>query len=172
MTVDEAKVQLRLVDSEDDGYVQTLIEAATAAAERETHRAIGVQEIEATVGTGFIAAALRLPLAPHLALVSASDIVGEPSAVVVVPEGERLDVIGDSMLRTVRYLAGYGRLADAGDSASLGDYTCDAPADVKQAILITVADLYENRSSVVVGTIASGLPLTARSLLFSYILFD
>ena len=55
-----------------------------------------------------------------------------------------------------RYTVGYG------SSAS------DVPEIIKQAILLTIGNFYQNRSSVVIGRIATELPLNVKFLLNTY----
>jgi uncharacterized phiE125 gp8 family phage protein len=54
---------------------------------------------------------------------------------------------------TITIEAGYGATADK------------VPQVIKQALLLMVGDMYENREETVVGTIVSTLPLTADRLL-------
>ena len=54
-----------------------------------------------------------------------------------------------------RFVAGY-------------DAAAAVPQMIKQAMLLTIADLYENRESIVVGTIVQSIPLTAKLLLWPF----
>ncbi len=54
------------------------------------------------------------------------------------------------------YVVGYGASAS------------DVPEAIKQAVLLTVGNWYENRSSVVIGRISTELPMSAKWLLDSY----
>jgi hypothetical protein len=181
----EAKDQLRLSGTADDEHVTRLIKAATAMAERVTHRAIAVQELEATfreepwavLCEAATVVTVRLPRAPHLAVLSAVDSGGvDIETLTLTHVGERIDVATSPFV--VRYLAGYGQLVEAGEDDEEPDpqlqasYTAAAPDDVKQAVLITVAELYENRTEGVVGTVVGKMPLAASDLLFPYVLFD
>ena len=56
---------------------------------------------------------------------------------------------------TIRFVAGYGLKATV-------------PDNVKFGLLMLVADLYENRQSVVTGTISGLMPQTAQTLLWPY----
>lgn len=60
---------------------------------------------------------------------------------------------------TIEYVAGYG------------DAAADVPQAIKQAMFLIMGHLYENRESVVVGTIAKEIPLGAMSLLWNYRIF-
>lgn len=55
----------------------------------------------------------------------------------------------------IRFVAGYGLAAAV-------------PQMIKQAILLTIGDLYENRENIVVGTIVTELPIGAKLLLWPY----
>lgn len=49
-----------------------------------------------------------------------------------------------------------------------GDSPGTLPEDVKQAILMATAHFFENRESVVIGTITSQVPMATESLLWPY----
>tara|TARA_R110002050_G_scaffold179110_3_gene312316 strand:- start:1401 stop:1991 length:591 start_codon:yes stop_codon:yes gene_type:complete len=57
---------------------------------------------------------------------------------------------------SITYTAGYGASAS------------DVPQEIKQAILLTIGNWYANRESVVVGRIATELPLNVKWLLDTY----
>lgn len=56
----------------------------------------------------------------------------------------------------VKYTVGYGETSS------------DVPEGIRQAVLITIGNWYENRQSVVTGTIATQLPLSSQYLLNQY----
>jgi hypothetical protein len=59
---------------------------------------------------------------------------------------------------------------DSGEVDEFGNPILITPemSDFDNAILMTIADLYENRGTSVVGTITASLPTTARTLLRPY----
>jgi uncharacterized phiE125 gp8 family phage protein len=61
---------------------------------------------------------------------------------------------------TVRFIAGYGTSGDA--------IPTDVPAALRQAMLLMIGTLYENRESIVVGTITAKIPDAFDALLAPY----
>jgi uncharacterized phiE125 gp8 family phage protein len=56
----------------------------------------------------------------------------------------------------VKYSVGYGELSS------------DVPEGIKQAVLITIGNWYENRQTVITGRTATELPLSSQYLLEQY----
>ena len=57
---------------------------------------------------------------------------------------------------TIEFITGYGTNAQ------------DVPEDLIHAMKLIISDRYENRGSIVVGTISGSLPTTAETLLIPY----
>ena len=135
----DAKKHLRLnPGTDEDDYVNMLISAARQFAENYIGRSIAVQQI---LCTEVDAKAVWLPR-PPVTEVQSVLIDGEPveydydsinGLVVLEEKAERVDIT---------YKAGYA--------------TC--PAGLKLAILLLIANWYENREAVVTGSIASVTP--------------
>lgn len=115
----------------------------------------------------FVHDVIRLPLAPVSAVTSvtyrdaddveqtlSTDVYGGPLADAASPfiyrkSGQSWPSVHDRPdAVAVTFVAGYGAAAAV-------------PAPLRQAILLMVADLYENRETVVTGTIASAIPMSA-----------
>lgn len=79
----------------------------------------------------------------------------KPPRIYATPEGEIPTPVDQFQAWRVQYTVGY---------ASAGDI----PAPLIQCIKIIVADLYENRQSVIVGKIVSEIPKTAQYLMNAY----
>lgn len=170
-----AKAHLRVTGSAEDTLVATLVTAARRSAERFTGRALAPTTFTATYDRREFALSgvvVDLPRGPVSAVntVTAYDEEGDATVVdagAYTLAGDRLtaseatdaadwpdDYRAHDAL-AVEYVAGYAEL----------------PEDIEAAVLLTVADLYENRSTAVVGTVVAQLPTTARSLLGPYKLF-
>ena len=65
-------------------------------------------------------------------------------------------ILGEINVITIKYTVGYGTSSD------------DVPDGIKSAVLITLANLYENRQSVITGRTATELPLSSQYLLDQY----
>ena len=177
VTVAEAREYLRIDDKDtEEILLYRLIKAATQQAEEFTNRAFVTQTWDLKLD-GWWRGALLVPKAPLQSVTSItyldengdSQTWASSNYIVDSPNGNsavkgRIGYADDVTVPTlddvinpvtVRFVAGYG---DAGD----------VPENVKFGILMFVADLYENRQSSVVGTIASSLPQTAKSLLWPY----
>lgn len=154
LTLLEAKAHLRIIDSDDDGYIQNLIDVAQAQAEEITSRFLEQKQTEFYLYA--FSEVFELPIAPLVSVDSieyysketqqyetlgssfyAVDATNEPARI-------RLDASFDFEIDRfhplkVTYTAGYAT----------------APAPLKQWMLMRIATLYENREEVVIGTITS-----------------
>lgn len=149
----EAKTFLRIDTGDEDSLIDYLITAARHAAEKYTSRSFITQTwklyVERVVGT------IYLPYSPVQEIESVTvggveippskySLVGDDAFSVIQP---LIAVTPESVL--IRYITGYGSDPE------------DVPADIRQAILITVAHLYENRE-------IGGIPPGAIELLRPY----
>lgn len=149
VSLEEAKSHLRLEGVDDDAYVAVLIAAARRRCEAYQSRAYITQTWDLYLD-GFPAGDIRIPIAPLESVVSVKykDTAGsmqtlDPSCYVVDTASEpgRISpACGQSWPSTygeinaveIRFVAGYGAAADV-------------PEHIRQAILMTVGDLYEHR---------------------------
>lgn len=141
VSLTEAKEYLRVFSLDEDDLIASLIEAAREWAETHTEKAI----VEQTVIAYYDAPSrrLELPLGNATALTSVTNgseavnaklLVGNPSVVEITADSLPA-ATGESQSVVVTYTAGY----------------TVAPLRIKQAILLLVADMYENREAQVVG---------------------
>lgn len=170
VSLDEAKLHLRVDGTAEDDYIAGLISAARIACEIEARRAFVARTLDLYLEC-WPGRSLKLPQPPlvsvtsitytdengNSATVSASDYVVyagvEPGLIILKPTASWPSVNlmpGPSIV--VRYVAGYGTAAAV-------------PAVYKQAMLLTIGHMYENREAVVVGTIATQLPDAVSQLL-------
>ena len=186
-TLGEAKAHLRVDASTEDAYITGLIEAATELAERHTRRAIAVQTLEVSYSAVYGEA--RLPRPEHVRLAAAYRVDDKGDTLLAEGydfrsrrDGARLTVLPAERYSTggalvdglrVTLLAGYAELAGgASDPVAQASYICAPPPSVKHAVLVTVAELYENRAETVVGAAVGRLPRTAEQLLSTFRVFD
>ena len=152
VTLDEAKAHLRVTDSAQDSYIQALIRAAREWCEQFQGRAYIQQRLRLQLETWPSGRRIVLPRPPLVSVESVSyrndeghvivfdpsayrvDTASEPGAIVLAPDrgwpGEMLD---EGLPIQVDFTAGYGA-----DAAAV-------PQRVRQAVLLYVAFLFENR---------------------------
>ena len=85
-----------------------------------------------------------------------SDLASEPARIRISQDGEFPTTADRISAIKVRYKVGYGTAAS------------DVPEGIKQAVLLTIGNWYENRQEVVIGRIATELPKSAQYLLEQY----
>jgi uncharacterized phiE125 gp8 family phage protein len=176
MTTAQAKVHLRVVDDEDDTYIDTIIKTSRHHLETATRR----QFISATYALKLdsfpgACSPLMLPKPPLQSVTSVSYedsagatqtlstgsyqvvtdtdpgyLIPEPGETWPVTETDREEAV------TVTYIAGYG------------DDSTDMPDALIHANKLMVGQFYEYREPVVVGTITAELPMTVKALISDY----
>ena len=172
VSLTEAKTHLKVDTSADDTYIESLIKAATQLSEEYTNRffidtvveqyASSFKELE-TLYKSKVSSVLQIKyydsdnsLQTLSATVFNTQLNYEP-AQIQLADGQSFPSIAkrNDAVRA-RYTVGYG------SSAS------DVPEIIKQAILLTIGNFYQNRSSVVIGRIATELPQNVKWLLNTY----
>lgn len=180
VTLTEAKTHLRVVGSDDDAYIGNLISAARGRAEKFTGLSI-VTQTRTFVCDGFPYGDefIALPGSPVQSVTSVVYVDGNGTNqtwdssnytvdTTAVPGGIYL-AYGKSWptTRTVRhavtitYVAGYGQSSDS-------PLSLNVPQEIKQAILLMIAELYERREMAITGTIITEVPLSASWLLMPF----
>lgn len=178
VTLIEAKQHLRVTDDADNAYITNLIVAARQAVESGESWSLERSLINTTwrlTLDGFSArvSVIELPRPPvssitsilyddsanveQTLLASRYKLIAdaEPARVMPVYNDEWPDAIDYPGSVRITYVAGYGATA------------ASVPQAVKQAILLLVGDMFENRESILTGTISGVLP-TIRALLNPY----
>jgi len=172
VTLTEAKSHLKVDTTADDTYITSIIKAATQLSEEYTNRFFIDTVIEqyassfADLQTLFKSKVSAVAYVKYydsdnsLQTLSASvydtQLNYEPSQIQLT-DGQSFPTItkrNDAVV--ARYTVGYG------SSAS------DVPEIIKQAILLTIGNFYQNRNSVVIGRIATELPQNSKWLLDTY----
>lgn len=154
-------------DDADAPVLRSLEEAAIAAAQKATGRYYGVEDeiVEIILFRGFPLTLKNDPLLGVITLLEQWD--GSAWSTVDATSyylwGSFIFAEGSwNTLSLTRFRATY----DAGGTVNpLDADEWSVDADVRQAILLTVGNWFENRESVVVGTSAAELPQSAKDLL-------
>jgi len=169
----EAKAHLRVTDSNSDTLISSLIKTARQHCENFTGRALASQTFELIMDS--FPSVIELPMPPVTSLIATdcgikykdSDGVettlasteyifydSEP-AVIVNAYGKSWPTFIPYPIGAVkvRYVAGY---------------TTNIPEPIKQAIMLLVGHLYENREAINIGNIINEVPFGVTTLLFPY----
>jgi len=173
---DDLKDHLRITHDDDDPYVSAVLEAAQAYVELYLNRKLVTQTWKAFFDDWPDGDAIYLPFGQLSSVThvkytdsdtdqstfSSDDYIvdtdSEPGRVVLgYNESWPTATLYPSNPIEVQFVCGYG------DPSSV-------PMPIKHAIKITAADLYENRETILVGTITSSLK-TVKALLANYRLF-
>jgi uncharacterized phiE125 gp8 family phage protein len=179
LTLEEAKLHLKVETDADDSLITSLITAARETAEIFTGRALASQVLEYILD-GFPAESetIYIPRPPleEVESIKYRDYEGNET----VWDSSNYIVDADSMPARVtlaygkyfpdftpypvssvriRYTAGY---------KSGGPDSLKIPEEIKQALKLLIGHFYENRESVVVGTVANKVPFSVEALLYPF----
>lgn len=165
VTLEDAKLHLRVDHDDEDGLITQYLAAATEWAEDFQGRAYVTRTYQLTMSRFPKTRPIYLPRPPLQSVTSisyydrsdaeqtvdASDYyvdLGSVPARVVLKSGSWPSVANRPDAVTVTYVAGYGDLEDGdGDGGEN-----PIPGAVRSAILLITGHLYENRESVTIGT--------------------
>lgn len=179
VTLEEAKLHLRVDHDDEDDYIAGLVTAAREMVERLTGR----QLVAAT--WDFVYARfpcggwgeLYLPAAPVQSVTSVSYVDGDGDAQTVDADAWELSAASEPAI--IRPAVGYTwpATADTLEAVTVravcgyGDAD-DVPQSLRRAVLLIVGHWYTNREAVVVGTIATSLPAGLEWILQPFTLAD
>ncbi|ELR66058.1 hypothetical protein C942_00500 [Photobacterium marinum] len=159
ISIDEAKQHLRIFDDFDNDLILNQIEAATQWAEAFTHRKLLPTDIhgyQETVSKGEV---IFLPFGD----ISNAEV---KASGVVITDGFKVNEFNNSIRFEnsyfdveVKYTVGFSDVSEV-------------PAPIKQAVLLIVGNLYENREDTVMGVNAAMIPFGSKNLLTTYRLFE
>lgn len=165
LSLAEAKVHLRVTDSDSDTYINTLIVAARKHIEGVTRRRLVQQTWDYTLAE-FPLEDILLPIQPVSSVTSVSYVTPSGGTASfssgASPDVPSYDVITDGPRTrvfpkyneswpatrvhgnavTVRFVAGYEPSTD-----SPMDYTANVPGDLKVCLKLIIGDIFENRES-------------------------
>ncbi len=172
VTLTEAKSHLKVDTSADDTYIESIIKAATQLSEEYTNRFFINTVIDQTCSSFAELQTLFKSKVNDVQYVKYYDsneslqtladteydkMLSYEPAQIQLADGKSFPAItkrNDAVI--CRYTVGYGSAAS------------DVPEIIKQAILLTIGNFYQNRNSVVVGRIATELPQNVKWLLDTY----
>ncbi|MCK7547189.1 head-tail connector protein [Marinobacter koreensis] len=172
ITLEEAKAHCRIEHDAEDSLVQSLISAAFRQIENRTGQAFDhVADAEMVLDS--------LPSGDSGIELKWTPVRAVKGVVYLDPLGVEQTLSGADLLLDVRGV--YPMLYPAQEwpeskrdrasvkvTADIGYET--VPADVRAAALLIIGHLYENREAVVIGTIATELPLGVDLLLAPYVI--
>ena len=171
VSLTEAKSHLKVDTSADDTYITSIIKAATQLSEEYTNRFFIDTVIEQTCSSFADLQTLFKSKVSAVASVKYYDsdnssqtlnsaiydvqLNYEPSQIQLADGKSFPSITKRNDAVVAKYTVGYGTASDV-------------PEIIKQAILLTIANFYQNRNSVVVGRIATELPMNVKWLLDTY----
>lgn len=177
VSLNEAKVHLRVTDSDSDSQISMLIKAARQDCENFTGRALASQDFELALDS-FPSDKITLPVPPvekilsikykdsdgiEYTLNTADYIFYNSVPAVVLPD------YGTAFPVFSAYPAGAVRVSfTAGYKSASTDASLVMPEAIKQAILLLVGHYYDNREIVNVGNNVTELPYGIKALLMPY----
>ncbi len=172
LTTAEAKTHLKVDTSADDTYIDNLISAATESAQIFTNRYFINTTITQHGDTWSDIATLfksKVSSITHIKYFDSdnseqtlatsvwiSDINHQPARIGLKPNQSFPSLADRINAVNCKYVVGYGSAAS------------DVPEGIREAVLLIVGNLYENRQEVVVGHSVNELPKSAQYLLEQY----
>ena len=172
VSLTEAKSHLKVDTTADDTYITSIIKAATQLSEEYTNRFFIDTVIDQTCSdfaqlqTLFKSKVSAVAYVKYYdsdnslqtlsATVYDTQLNYEPSQIQLAYDKSFPEITKRNDAVVARYTVGYGSAAS------------DVPEIIKQAILLTIGNFYQNRNSVVIGRIATELPMNVKWLLDTY----
>ena len=172
VSLTEAKSHLKVDTTADDTYITSIIKAATQLSEEYTNRFFIDTVIDQTCSDFAQLQTLfksKVSAVAHVkyydndnslqtlsATIYDTQLQYEPSQIQLAENQSFPSITKRNDAVVARYTVGYGSAAS------------DVPEIIKQAILLTIGNFYQNRNSVVIGRIATELPMNVKWLLDTY----
>jgi len=172
VSLTEAKSHLKVDTTADDTYITSIIKAATQLSEEYTNRFFIDTVIDQTCSDFAQLQTLfksKVSAVAHVkyydsdnslqtlsATIYDTQLQYEPSQIQLADDKSFPEITKRNDAVVARYTVGYGSAAS------------DVPEIIKQAILLTIGNFYQNRNSVVIGRIATELPMNVKWLLDTY----
>ena len=172
LTTAEAKTHLKVDTDADNDYIDNLVSAATESAQIFTNRYFINTTITQHGDTWSDISTLfksKVSSITHIKYFDSdnseqtlatsvwlSDINHQPARIGLKPNQSFPSLADRINAVNCKYVVGYGSAAS------------DVPEGIREAVLLIVGNLYENRQEVVVGRIATELPKSAQYLLEQY----
>jgi uncharacterized phiE125 gp8 family phage protein len=158
VTLAEAKAHLRLESTEDDTYVSALIQAARQHVEEVCWRGVVTQTREAVLEAFPHEDAVELPGGSLGAITSATYVDADGATQTLDADVYEADTVSVPGRLVLAYGKDWPSTRCQWDAVriryTVGWAVADVPAPIKQAMLLLVAQLYENRVPEVVGGVS------------------
>lgn len=172
VALDEMKLHLRVDHDEDDAMIEGFIRAATERLEGRDGL-LGCCFINQTwkMTLDSFASVITLPLPPCQSVTSISYV--DANAATLTVDAAAYAVVGIGSIRSATlapvsaWPASYGPVSIT-FVTGFSPEPSDIPEPVRASIKMTAANLYENRESVIVGSITSTLPDGAEALIRNF----
>tara|TARA_R110000851_G_scaffold30062_3_gene82172 strand:+ start:3023 stop:3655 length:633 start_codon:yes stop_codon:yes gene_type:complete len=170
-----AKEHLRIGHNDDDTYITRLCKAAQLVCENYCGSSFSVMEWNFTCDTW--EQTMEIPEVSGIRLITSIQYMdnADPSVQQTwaasnyllenISQRSRIILVDGKSYPSLRNGVGNIKILLVGQPVWNVAFTTDLNEVAFQAVLITIADMYENRQSVVVGRIASKIPKTAQYLL-------
>ena len=171
-TTAEAKAHLKVDTTADDTLIDNLIRAATESCQIYTNRYFIHTVVKQQCDHWHdIATLYKSPVSSvaHIKYYDTDnaqqtwaasnyivDTSSKPARIGLAPDKSFPDIAERLNAIEVQYTVGYGSASE------------NVPEGIRQAVLLTIGNWYQNRQSVVTGTIATELPLSSQYLLEQY----
>ena len=171
-TTQEAKDFLKVDTTADDALIDSLIKAATQSCQIFTNKYF-INTIVTQYSDNWIEF-YRLYKSPVIAITHVKYYDTNDTLQTLHPSNYILDNssqparIGISVDGTLPNLADRINAVEVKYSVGYGELSSDVPEGIKQAVLITIGNWYENRQTVITGRTATELPLSSQYLLEQY----
>lgn len=175
LTIEEAKKHLNVEHADDDSYIESLIAAAVARLDGRAgilRRCLMTQTWRQDFDC--FARSLLLPLEPVSAIGSVTYKDASGVTQTVAPSSYAL--LEEDIGPVVRFVQAFTvpAVADDGPAVSVtftagyGDEPEDVPQPIRHALLLLIADWYQNRETMVMGRTSVDLPVGVDALLAPY----
>lgn len=181
VSLEEAKLHLRVDDDSEDALISAQITAAREWVEAHIGYVTVQRQLKLVLDYFPDGDTITLPRSKLISIDSveyvdtdgatqtwssdnySADTNSEEGRLILDPDSDWPDTRDQRQAVTITYTAGW-----PDDGASPPDYAAMVPNAIKAAIKLIVGNLYENRESVVVGTGATDLPMAVLFLLSPY----
>lgn len=176
VTLAEAKVQCRVVDTSEDSLITALIVAARQHCENYLNFALIDQQITAKFAAFPIGArSIQLPMSQLRSVTSVSYVDSDGAAQTFSSANYLADTFSNPgniyLVAGIEWptsVASQNSAVSVVYQAGLSANAAGVPQSIKQAMLLLIGHWFENRESVIVGTTASAVPMTVEALLNPY----
>ena len=176
LTLTEAKAHLRVTSTADDTLITGLIKTARQQAENFTGRSLASATFELVMDSFPYQIELPMPPVESITSIKYKDSDGiettwssseyifynsEP-AIITLAYGKSYPTFTPYPIGAIkiRFVAGY--------RAASEDPNLHIPEAIKQALLLIIGTLYENRENIIIGQTIAKIPLSAEALLYPY----